>query len=115
MAGSLQRSRSFCQASVHLHQLISVLVFAVRAVGVNGCSEQSWSLSATRFALKFRNKSNNTSLSLFSQLEQRQSGNKELQAFCKALIHPKYRSWDSFPKQRGRTRDAALPASQSII
>lgn len=29
MAGSLQRSRSFCQASVHLHQLISVLVFSI--------------------------------------------------------------------------------------
>lgn len=28
MAGSLQHSHSFCQASVHLHQLISVLVFS---------------------------------------------------------------------------------------
>lgn len=30
MAGSLQHSHSFCQASVHLQQFISVLVFSIQ-------------------------------------------------------------------------------------
>lgn len=41
MEGSLQRSRSFCQASVHLRQLISVLMFSVR-----GCRGK-WMLRAS--------------------------------------------------------------------
>lgn len=84
MAGSLQRSQSFCQASVHLHQLISVLVFAVW-----GC-RCKWMFRAGPGAPLLQALLESSEIKVvtplshlsFSQLKQRQSGNKELQALC---------------------------------